>query len=54
MSANDIKSLKLENPEKFARFLRVLWDELFWANFYYDIFKETSRLCKEHEQAVVS
>jgi hypothetical protein len=42
----------LENPEKFAKFLRVLWDELFWANFYYDIFKEASRLCKEHEQAV--
>ena len=44
--------LKLESPEKFRDFLRVLWDELYWANFYYDIFKEASNYCKQHEEAV--
>ena len=52
MGANDLKSLKLETPEKFGKFLHVLWDELYWANFYYDFFKETSRLCEEHQQTV--
>ena len=52
MSDKTLKSLELETPEKFGKFLRVLWDELYWANFYYDIFKEASRLCKEHDKAV--
>lgn len=49
MAERDLKSLKLEAPEKFGKFLHVLRDELYWANTYYDIFKEASRLCKEHE-----
>ena len=52
MPKNTLKSLDLETPEKFGKFLRVLWDELFWANYYYGMFKEASRLCKEHEKAV--
>ena len=52
MPDRTLKSLKLETPEKFGKFLHVLWDELYWANFYYDIFKEASRLCNEHEKAV--
>ena len=52
MSKNELKPLKLVSPEEFKRFLNKLWDELYWANFYYDIFKQASRLCKEHEHAV--
>jgi len=52
MPEKELKPLKLETPEKFKDFLRVLWDELYWANFYYDIFKEAGRLCKECEEAV--
>ena len=51
MPQNERKPLKLKTPEKFKGFLDVLWDELYWANFYYDIFKEAGRLCKDHEEA---
>ena len=51
MPESGLKPLQLESPEKFEKFLRVLWDELAWANFYYDIFKEASRLCGEHKEA---
>ena len=44
----------MDSPEKFRGFLHKLWDELFWANFYYEILKELSRLCKKHAQAVNS
>jgi hypothetical protein len=44
----------MDSPEKFRGFLRELWDELYWANFYYDILKELSQLCKEHTLAVNS
>jgi len=52
MTEKNLKPLELETPAKFRDFLNVLWDELYWANFYYDIFKEAGRLCKEHEEAV--
>ena len=50
MPETNLKALKLEDPAKFRDFLNVLWDELYWANFYYDIFREAGRLCKEHEE----
>src|ERR1041385_3237475 len=49
MPKKTLKPLKLETPKKFADYLAVLWDELYWANWYYDIFKETGRLCHEHQ-----
>ena len=52
MAGKILKSLKLETPEKFGKFLHVLWDELFWANLYYDIFKDASCLCAEHKKTV--
>jgi hypothetical protein len=52
MFGKELKPLKLETPEKFKSFLNVLWDELYWADFYCDIFKEVSRLCNEHKKAV--
>ena len=51
MPQKQLEPLKLESPEKFEGFLRVLWDELYWANFYYDIFKEVGRLCGQHQEA---
>jgi len=51
-SKKNLPSLKLESPEKFRDFLRVLWDELYWANYYYDIFKEVSKCCQQHTEAV--
>src|SRR5450759_256999 len=54
MSKKELRPLKMDSPEKFRSFLRKLWDELYWANFYYDILKELSRLCREHTQAVNS
>ena len=47
----ELKPLKLETPEKFEAYLRVLWDELYWANYYYEIFDEIRRLCQEHMEA---
>ena len=38
-------------PDKFKGFIHKLWDELYWANFYYDILIEASKLCREHEKA---
>src|SRR5260221_5132183 len=52
MPKKELKPLKLDSPEKFEGYLRVLWDELYWANFYYDIFKEAGRLCEQHEKVV--
>ena len=49
MPKKELTPLKLETPEQFGRFLHILWDELYWANFYYDMFKETGRLCTEHK-----
>jgi len=43
--------LTLATPEEFAKFIRVLWDELYWADVYYAIFKEGSRLAKHYERA---
>jgi hypothetical protein len=51
MSKTKLKPLKMDSPEKFKRFLRKLWDELYWANFNYDILIEMSRLCQEHSKA---
>jgi hypothetical protein len=42
----------VSSPSDFKKLLGALWDELYWAKFYYTLFKETSRLCKEHEAAV--
>ena len=50
MPGKRIEAVKGGNARKFKDFLGVLWDELYWANFYYEIFKETARLCKEHEE----
>jgi Arc/MetJ-type ribon-helix-helix transcriptional regulator len=47
----ELKPLKLETPEMFHAYLRVLWDELYWANYYYEIFEEIQRLCQEHNEA---
>lgn len=52
MSKRELKPLKLETPDKFKCYLNALWDELYWANFYYGIFKELSRLHSEHMEAV--
>ncbi len=52
MPRNELKPLKVDTPEEFKRCLAVLWDELYWANFYYDIFKEAGRLCGEHKEGV--
>ena len=52
MADKMLNPLKLESPEKFEGFLRVLWDELYWAHTYYDIFKEAARLCTQYEEAV--
>ena len=41
----------MNSPDKFRGFLRKLWDELYWANFHYEILKELSRLCSEHHRA---
>ena len=41
----------MDSPEKFRGFLRKLWDELYWANFHYEILVELSRLCEKHKQA---
>ena len=49
---NKLPPLKLETPDKFGDFLRVLSLELYWANFYYDIFKEINGYCKKHEEAM--
>lgn len=45
-----LKPLKMDSPEKFKAFLHKLWDELFWANFHYEILIELSRLCEEHRK----
>ena len=45
-----LKPLKMDSPEKFRAFLHKLWDELYWANFHYEILKELSRLCEEHQR----
>jgi hypothetical protein len=52
MLKRELKPLKPETPDKFKCYLNALWDELYWANFYYDIFKELSRLHNEHKEAV--
>jgi len=46
----ELGPLKLETPEKFQRFLWVLWDELYWANYYFEIFGGIQRLCVEHKE----
>ena len=46
-----LKPLKIDSPEKFREvFLHKLWDELYWANFHYEILEELSRLCEEHSE----
>lgn len=53
MPKKELKPLKSATPENFGEvFLEKLWDELFWANFSYDFFKEALRLCNIHEEAV--
>jgi hypothetical protein len=52
MSKKKLNPLKLETPEKFENFLRVLWDEICWAYFYYDMLKVAAELCKQHEEDV--
>jgi len=47
-----LKPLKMDSPEKFRRFLYKLWDELYWANFYYELLKELSQLCQKHTRQV--
>ena len=49
--ANELGPLTLIAPEQFPKFIRVLWDELYWADVYYGIFKEGSRLAKHYETA---
>ncbi len=51
MPKKELKPLKMDSPEKFRGFIRKLWDELYWANFYYEILVEVSRLCEEHSKA---
>ena len=41
----------MDSPEKFQGFLRKLWDELYWANYFHDILVEVSRLCQAHIDA---
>jgi AbiU2 len=50
VSKRKLNPLKLEKPEKFENFLRVLWDEICWAYFYYDMLNEAQQLCKQHEE----
>lgn len=40
----------MDTPEKFRAYLRKLWDEVYWANFHYEILIELSRLCEENKQ----
>jgi len=45
-----LEPLKMDTPEKFRAYLRKLWDEVYWANFHYEILIELSRLCEENKQ----
>lgn len=50
MPKKKLNPLKLETPAKFENFLRVLWDEIYWAHFYYGMLKEAEGLCRQHEE----
>jgi hypothetical protein len=50
MPKKELRPLKMDSPDKFRGFLRKLWDELYWANFHYEILVELSRLCEKHKQ----
>ena len=52
MSKKELKPLKLASPEQFKDFFGTLFDELYWANFYFTMFKEAGRLCTKHQKAV--
>jgi hypothetical protein len=52
MRKKQLRPLELTAPEQFAEFIRALWDELYWANVYYELFKEASRLWKLYEKGV--
>lgn len=52
MRKKELRPLKLTRPEQFAAFIQLVWDELYWANTYYDIFKEASRLSKRYKGGV--
>ncbi len=52
MSKKVLKPLKVDCPEKFGHYLRALWDELFWASVYYDVFKEARQHCQVTASAV--
>ncbi len=52
MGKKDLTPLNVESPEKFKGYLNVLWDELYWAKFHYDMFKEVSRLSGEYHEGV--
>ncbi len=51
MQKRQLSPLNLATYEQFAEFIRVLWDELHWADVYYGIFKEGSKLSKRYETA---
>ena|SRR5713101_217557 len=51
MRKRQLGPLKLASPEHLAGFIRVLWDELYWADVYYGIFKEGSKLSKRYQPA---
>src|SRR5712691_9749785 len=52
MPEKKLAPLSLDSPGRFKDFLYVLWDELYWANFHYELFKKAERLCSESEEAV--
>jgi AbiU2 len=49
MQKRQLSPLNLATYEQFAEFIRILWDELYWADVYYGIFKEGSKLTKRYE-----
>lgn len=51
MQKRQLSPLNLATYKQFAEFIRVLWDELYWADVYYGIFKEGSKLLKRYETA---
>jgi hypothetical protein len=49
MPRKPIKPLVLNSDVEFKEFLKHLWDELYWATTYYDLFKGLLQSCKENK-----
>jgi hypothetical protein len=51
LQKKELTPLKMDSPDKFRGYIHKLWDELYRANFYYEILIEASKFCSEYKAA---